>query len=382
MTKMSSGEDTGTTSDTADEQENEAVRKILKSILSGDFHEWYEEKKAKDNLKDGKPYYNEPSSAPDPKRHSPSSLLQCSRKIYYRQLNAPEESEDPHGIFWLGSKFEEKFVLPYLEDIVPNGVYVGNSYWVDFTVETEEGEIRFRGETDPVIVAEDGRPLVLVEVKTKSSVSNLEAPNRHHRAQVHPYLYGLSQQYSQTVTDAIILYGSRDTFETTAFHVEFDPLFWKDIVLNWAIAHTESRTLKKLPSANPGFEWECEFCSYRQRCGKTDLPHSDIGPTGLLPLYDDYPRQKLIDYLEAHEEAQLTPTLAYSHPDLAERYGVYHWVCASCGDQYDWREVEFKTVENPPFCEACGEKGRFVELAGPDPSEQQAVAKSGGDENG
>ncbi|WP_331234851.1 CRISPR-associated protein Cas4 [Natronorarus salvus] len=373
MSRISSRTTNGKEDDPKEDEED--VSKVIESILSGDFQGWYEEKKAKDNLKNGKPYYNEPSSVPDPKRHSPSSLLQCSRKLYYRQLNAPEENEDPHGIFWLGSKFEEEFVLSYLEDVVPDRVYVGNSYWVDFTVETEIGELQFRGETDPVIVAEDGQPLILVEVKTKSSISNLEAPNRHHRAQIHPYLYGLSQQHEQNVTDAIILYGSRDTFEASAFHVEFDPVFWRTVVLQWAVAHTRSRINEQLPQADPEFDWECGFCSYRERCGRGETVHQDEDVRGFLPLFADYPRKKVVDYLESDPEAVLTPTLAHRYPELAETNTVGKWRCDSCTRKYDWDVIEWdRDTSDPPVCKACLSEKVPSPLHGPMPDEKPSQA--------
>jgi hypothetical protein len=60
-------------------------------------------------------------------------LLQCHRKLVYRKENAPAESEMAHGILWVGSRFEEDVVLPYLRDAVADdGLFVTNSLYVDF----------------------------------------------------------------------------------------------------------------------------------------------------------------------------------------------------------------------------------------------------------
>ncbi|MFB6198195.1 MAG: Dna2/Cas4 domain-containing protein, partial [Halobacteriaceae archaeon] len=67
----------------------------------------------------------------------------------------------------------------------------------------------------------ESTPLLLTEIKTKSSIESLDAPDEHHLAQAHAYLYGLSEQY-ESITDAVILYADRETFETRLFHVEFD----------------------------------------------------------------------------------------------------------------------------------------------------------------
>jgi len=256
------------------------------------------------------------------------------RKIYYRQLNAPEEQADPQGIFWSGTKFEEELVVPYLEATVGSGEYVRNSMWIDATCETDAGEVRIKGATDPVIVDAESEPLLLTESKTKSSVDNLDEPNTHHRAQVHAYMYGLTQKHDRQVTDAVLLYGSRNSLDVQAFHVSFDPWFWRETVLNWAEEHTQYRLNETLPPATPVFDWECEFCDFKNRCGQGDTtPFADTDPAGLLPLFDAYPREKVADYLDTEPEAKLTPALAHKYPALAESYGIYDWHCDVCGTE-------------------------------------------------
>ena len=129
-----------------------AVETLLDTIGSVSFADWYYEREFAKNIREGQPYFNGPGRIPAPERHSPSQLLQCHRKTLYRQHNAPEEDTDPQGIFWIGTKFEEEIIVPYLAEITSPDEYVYNSIWVDFTCKTSVGEIRIKGETDPVIV--------------------------------------------------------------------------------------------------------------------------------------------------------------------------------------------------------------------------------------
>jgi CRISPR/Cas system-associated exonuclease Cas4 (RecB family) len=291
----------------------------------------------------------------------------------YRQENAPEEQTDPKGIFWVGTRFEEEIALPFLrEAVADSGTYVCNSLWVDFTVDTDSGELRIKGETDPCIVDAEGEPLLLTEIKTKQSVENVNAPNQHHRAQAHAYMWGLSEKYDQSVTDAVILYGGRTSLDVRCFHVEFDPEFWTETVVEWAAQHTTYRLNDELPPANPAFSWECEFCSYRERCGQGETSYKDVDPVGLLPGLTEYPRVKLIEYLDAYPETKLTPELAARYPELGQSHDVFDWICDACGNELPWEEINLKdTLSIPPCCPNCSVSETPASLSGPSPSIQK-----------
>jgi len=268
----------------------------LLSDLTGDrFGEWYRERTYRQNIENGTPYFNGPSSVPAIEQHSPSKLLKCHRQVIYQQYNAPQEKSDPNGIFWFGTRFEEDVAFPFLEQaITESNTYVQNSVWVNFRVETGGVELEIRGETDPLIVDANAVPILPTEIKTKSSIEHTSSPNRSHRAQLHAYMVGLSKKYDIDLTKGVIMYGSRESLDVKIFHVEFDMEFWEDIVLEWAASHTEYRLKNKLPPADPEHDWECKFCAYRERCGKGDIGYADIGSYGLLPGYSGYPKEKII----------------------------------------------------------------------------------------
>lgn len=343
------------------------VEYLLGSINDGSFRDWYREREFRHNIEDGTPYFNTPGSAPEPERHSPSKLLQCPRKIYYRNHNAPAEQADPYGIFWIGSRFEEDIIFPYLERAVTGpDTYVQNSIWIDFEAETEVGDLRIKGVTDPVIVDEDATPILPLEIKTKTSVEHLDSPNEHHKAQLHAYLVGLSDKYEIDLNEGMILYGSRNTFDIKAFHVEFDPAFWEGTVLDWASKQTLYRIDEVLPPDEPRFDWECEFCDYRERCGRGESAFADADAVGFLPGLS-YPRESISDHLAAHPDAKLTPKLARDYPDLVEEFGVEPWVCPTCGSEYEWGTNSWKDKENP-ICSDCVTRDSIVEMRGRVPS--------------
>jgi rubrerythrin len=377
-TDVRSGGDAVSDESTAVDQIDTQVSALIDSIDATSFAEWYREREFTRNIREGQPYFNGPDRIPAPERHSPSQLNQCHRKIYYRQLNAPEEQADPQGIFWTGTKFEEELVVPYLQTIVGPDEYVRNSMWIDVTCGTDAGEVRIKGATDPVIVDPDSEPLLLTESKTKRSLDRVEAPDPHHVAQTHCYMYGLTQKYDRRVTDALLLYGSRTSLDLRAFHVAFDPWFWGETVLSWAEDHTQLRLDEQLPAANPELPWECNVCSYRHRCGQADdTSFRDVDATGFLPRFEEYPREKVREYLDSHDGARLTPTLARQYPDLIKEYDVHDWGCQRCATTYGFGEFDQEEnfahdeeAADAPLCPCCASENIPIPVRGPAPREQ------------
>jgi CRISPR-associated exonuclease Cas4 len=353
------------------------LQRLREKLTAEQFHDWYRERQYRKNIEDGTPYFNGAGTIPDLDRHSPSQLLQCHRKILYRQSNTPAEQPAPDGIFWFGTRFEEDIAFPFLERAVTGpDTYVRNTEWIDITVDTAAGNLQLKGITDPVIVDADAVPVLPTEIKTKKSVDTLKAPSDHHKAQLHAYMAGLSEKYEINVTDGVILYGSRNTLDVCVFHIEFDKEFWQDTVVAWAGEHTQYRLDDELPPATPEVDWECKFCDYRERCGKASTPYNDTGTTGLLPLYSDYPKENVCEYLDAHPDACLTPTLAHVYPALAEKYDVANWVCKSCDSTIRWDKIEqTPTPSEPPVCPNCADNGTLTTLQGPAPRTQNNQCK-------
>jgi CRISPR/Cas system-associated exonuclease Cas4 (RecB family) len=339
------------------------VEQTIGAISGDTFNQWYHDRQFAQNILEGKDYFNGPSPPKDADRHSPSNLLQCHRKASYSRQNAPREGTVPEGLFWFGSAFEEEVIVPFLQETVTiEDTYVANSLWVDTEVDATDPPVQIRGSTDPAIVTGDAEPLFLTEVKTTTSLDSLNEPKPHHRAQLHAYLYALDDEYDHSVTDGMLIYGSRKTLEIQPFHVTFDEDFWESVV-EWMATQTEYEQAGDLPPATPERDWECSYCSFKHRCGEADTPYSNIGHDGLLPLFDSYDQQALDDYLQAHteENAKLTPTLAHEYSGLVGEFGVYDWGCPSCGEAYVWDDIDWDgDVSSPPFCPRCLVDDRMV----------------------
>jgi len=345
---------------------------VVDRISNSEFNEWYAEQQIEANILDGKAYFNGSSPPKDPERHTPSKLLQCHRKAIYARQNAPREDTPPEGLFWIGSEFEGEIIVPFLQDIVPDELYVQNSLWIDTTIKAGESDVQLRGSTDPAIVTEDARPVFLTEIKTTTSLDHLSKPKQHHKAQLHGYLYALNDEHDFSITNGLLIYGSRKTLDLKVFPVTFDSGFWETIV-TWMGTQTEYEENEELPPADPERDWECSYCSFRHRCGQTDTPYSDTGTDGFLPLFEEYDRKNAVEYLDANSDrgAKLTPVLAQTYPDLVEHYGAYDWSCPRCTETWAWDTVDWGgDPSNPPLCPACAEDGELMTLSGPEPEEQ------------
>jgi len=346
--------------------EESCVSAARKSINKEAFDDWYCAKDFRQNIRDGKPYFNGAGTVPHASRHSPSSLLQCHRKIVYQQENAPEERRNARGILWTGREIEEKVVVPFLQDVIATDeIFIRNSVWVDFAVETKRGDLRIKGVTDPVLVDEESTPLLPTEIKTTSSLDYLDGPKSHHLAQLYAYQVGLSHKYDVEVTEGVLVYVSRESLELEAFHVEFNAEFWEKTVVEWAITHSDYRLNDKLPPDEPEQGWECKFCSYRERCGKGTGKYADLGFSGFVPQYTEYPREKVVEYLESRDDAQLTPALANTYPELAEEYGVTAWECPQCCGAYTIEDTRFQETVEQPLCPDCAADDSIVKLRPP-----------------
>lgn len=351
-----------------------AANRKLAGILGEHFRTWYQEHERVQNTRQGTASANDPSPIPPPEQHAASRLLQCHRKTIYQAQNAPGETSRPIGLFWFSKQLETELVVPFLRAYSGHDVYVRKSTWVDYAIPKSSGRLRVRGRTDPVVVDAAGHPLVLTEIKTTASVETLDEPRTRHVAQVHAYMYGLSGEAERDVHDAVLMYIDRETLDVRTFTVAFDEQFWENQVLTWAEENTEYRRREELPPARPEFDWECEYCAYRHRCGRGDSPYSDTGPRGLLPLFDGYPRNRVREFLEAREEAKLTPTLAHKFPDLVDRYGVLDWHCQRCSETYEYDAADWDgDTENPPLCETCCRDGVPAPLSGPLPEDQHSL---------
>lgn len=355
------------------------VQTVIEAIHTDAFDSWYRDRKIKQHMRDGQPWRHTPASVKPPNQHAPHRLLQCQRKAYYATQNAPKEDAQPTGVFWTGTRIEEDIVLPFLEDVAADvddtPAYVQNSMWVDYELETDAGELQIRGSTDPVICTRQGDPILPTEVKAKQSFDGLDdenpTPADRHRAQLHAYLHGLNQTVSYPVQTGLVIYVDREHHDLRAMTVEFDHEFWTKTVCEWMATQSTYRLEGAIPPAEPEHDWECGYCSYRQRCGKGDEPYRDEPVDGFLPLVS-YPREQVDRALRAEGGTEtLTPALAYHYSELAAQYDVADWHCPSCSEAINWEVIDWDgDLTKPPVCPHCASNNQFATLSGPAPGTQ------------
>lgn len=338
---------------------------IRSALVAADFEQWYRHREERHNARAGNFSRNLPSDPPEPTHHAPHTLLSCHRKQRYREENTPAETRRPAGLFWFGSRIEEDVVLPFLETVAPDTVYVGNDVWIDAPVETDVGELRVRGLTDPLFATRDGTPLYPTEVKTKRELSGSGEPADHHRAQLHAYLHGLAETTERDLDGGLLVYVSRTELAVRTQRISFDESFWTGRVVRWMVEQTGFRWKDGIPPADPEHGWECDNCEFRIRCGRTDHPVSNAGFDGFVPDHR-YPRERVRDALDADPALELTPTLARTYPDLADERSVADWVCEACGERYRYEDGG-SDGGDPPTCMGCRQDGRYATLRGPLP---------------
>lgn len=373
--------------DNTEKQINESI-----TIESESFDSYWYKQIATRNEEENHPERNDPSHSWPIGRFEPHKLGSCKRQWMYHWLNAPQEDPDPHGIFAIGHFMEEEIIEPWLVNEFEPELTVNNAIHVSTIVEeiniednqpdppVETGitvdvpddipintntqkqtqnsnskvHLTISGSTDPAICdSETDEVLCLTEVKTTKNIDQLNGePKDKHLYQIHAYMKALD------ITDGFIIYVDRNKLlSPTVFEVEFSEEIWQTIK-SWVKETFKYAISNTLPPANPPKEHMCKYCTFRNRCGegRSNLVN-DMGVVGFVPGYKDYPKNAVVEHLEAHDDVKLTPTLAMIYPDLAEKHEVEKWKCPNCTAEFNYTEDHFDGFKNTqfetPICPAC-----------------------------
>lgn len=300
------------------------------------------------NEEEGHPERNDPAHSWPVGRFEPHHLGDCIRKWYYDWQNAPAEESDPHGIFAVGHFIEEEIAEPWLRAELTPTYEVENAIHVSHDIPGTD--ISIGGSTDPAAVDPDtGDIAFLTEIKTTSNLDKQDGPKQRHLYQLHAYLRALD------VGQGYLIYFDRnELLNPKVFPVTFDEETWEEAVA-WMEDANGFATDKTLPPADPPADWLCRYCEYANRCGKGDVSDvADEGPVGFAPGVE-YPREKVVDHLEAHDNALLTPTLAATYPSLTTEHPVEDWQCPNCKLRVGFGEEPVRDWDggNGPACPAC-----------------------------
>lgn len=330
----------------------------LPALEPTDFNDYWFDEIAARNEEEGHPERNDPGHSWPVGRFEPHQLGDCPRKWYYDWQNAPEEESDPHGIFAVGHFIEEEIAEPWLRAELTPEYEVDNAIHVSHTVPGTD--ITIGGSTDPAAIdPESGDIAFLTEIKTTGNLEKQDGPKQRHLYQLHAYLRALD------VGQAFLIYFDRnELLHPKVFPVTFDPDTWEEAV-DWMEDAHEYALEETLPPAEPPAGWMCRYCEYANRCGKGNVADvSDKGPAGFVPGVE-YPREKVVDHLAAHEDVVLTPTLAAAYPAVAADHPVEDWQCPNCTLRvaFDAESVSDWSGGDSPTCPACDDAlGQTVPL--------------------
>lgn len=136
---------------------------------------------------------------------------------------------------------------------------------VSFIVDLEQ-MVSLHGRVDNLIFFPEAS--LLVEVKTRANVRNMESPTQHHVPQLQLYMAAFGAKYG------MFIYEARDNLETVSFLIKRD-----DELIIWLIERIKKRhnfiLAKMLPPAESKMPmtrraWECGFCKYSEKCEKAE----------------------------------------------------------------------------------------------------------------
>lgn len=196
---------------------------------------------------------------PEVGRYHSSYMGKCLRKLFlkYELGKRKDKSSLPH--FEIGNKVEEivERALKYRY----GWQFVKNSYRI--RLEVDENDFQVVGETDPVLVAENGEVDRLFECKsTKDLYYVMGAPQKDHILQVHPYMRALG------LDECTFIYVQKTDYAEKWHTIQFD-----EEILEYGLDRLrklhDALTEGYWPEAEPFLEeFECENCKYSEECGE------------------------------------------------------------------------------------------------------------------
>jgi len=179
----------------------------------------------------------------------------CPVKIYYAFKKLPKEQLKP-GVYM---KFAHgSYAHMHLMSLLFS---LGIAKSVEINI--PENEL-FRGRADAIIVI-DGEPYI-IELKTVNKIGfeSLAKPDYDMVKQLQLYLYYFN------LNKGIILIENKDTQELKEFMIKKDEMQIKQI-LNEFIELKKKIESNKIPEKPEELaEWKCDYCVYKNNCGKKD----------------------------------------------------------------------------------------------------------------
>lgn len=152
-----------------------------------------------------------------------STTGSCVRRLYYDFIEPEQPDDDAWKHFELGNRmeniFEDALVQRHERKYVVNAM----------PIKVDLGEYHIVGETDPVVIGDNGEIEELWEVKSTSNLSYVRSkPKWPHVCQLHCYAYGLDLLNPSDTRK--IVYIDKTSLETVTHEVSFEQGIWTHIL--------------------------------------------------------------------------------------------------------------------------------------------------------
>ncbi len=187
-------------------------------------------------------------------RYHASDFGKCLRKSYYEHTLGKRESEGSYPHFQLGNLVEN-----FVEEALASH-YGSDSVKNSFRIELDYDDFRVVGQTDPVVVGPNAEPEKIFEVKSTKNISfREEGPSKHHVMQVHPYMKALG------LDSCTFIYVQKTDLSVISHEISFSEGTFSEGLERIKSLH-EDLVRHGPPPSEPFMDFECRFCSYKDKC--------------------------------------------------------------------------------------------------------------------
>lgn len=192
----------------------------------------------------------------------------CPRAIYFSMKGYPKKEKEPRvlRIFDRGDLIHQKLMANFWG--IPEIRVVASE------IDIPSKEL-FHGRAD-AIISVDGK-LYVVDIKSSSDFKfqKLKEPELPHQYQVQLYMHYFK------IDQGILLYENKNTQALKEFELKYDPELCKKIISDFENLRyqIENEIIPPIPAdlkkkrelaeqGQGGFPWECEYCDFKEVCGK------------------------------------------------------------------------------------------------------------------
>jgi CRISPR/Cas system-associated exonuclease Cas4 (RecB family) len=194
-------------------------------------------------------------------RYYPSEIGNCLRKIWFTYKQPKEIDKEKLKVFQVGLMLHDFIADVLRSDKTPEVRLVQS----EFPFRLNFPEFTISGRVDDVLIVEEDKQKILVEVKSTKMLSMVKEPSPSHVTQLQMYMHALK------IPNGMILYVEKPSLKTIQFPIKYDPDQIKQIVERFQRLHYSLKS-DRIPDPeaklSKGMEWMCKYCEYREECKK------------------------------------------------------------------------------------------------------------------